>query len=330
MAATFSGRKCIIMEEKIIELLKKKRDYLSGEEISSQLRISRQALWRHIQSLKDLGYDIAAVPHLGYRLESSPDKLFDFEVKYGLNTKILGRKILYFDSLSSTMDMAAQLGMNGASEGTVILAEAQTKGRGRLGRAWFSPKRKGLYLSLILRPVILPTQASILTLLSAVSICEALKQTTGLVPQIKWPNDILINNKKLGGILTQIIAETDKINFVIIGIGINVNNDKKSLILGATSLREQKKERVNCTILLQEILRKLEANYLSLIKSGSNSIIDKWRQHNITLGRRVKVYCQNREIEGEAIDIDADGGLLVRKDSGLTEKVISGDVVHCR
>ena len=318
------------MEEKIIELLKKKRDYLSGEEISNQLKISRQALWKHIQSLKDIGYDIAAVPHLGYRLESSPDKLFDFEVRYGLNTRILGRKILYFDSLGSTMDMALQLGMNGASEGTVILAETQSKGRGRLGRTWFSPKRKGLYLSLILRPDILPTQASILTLLSAVSICEALKQTAGLDPQIKWPNDVLINNKKLGGILTQIIAETDKINFVIIGIGINVNNDRKTLISGTTSLREQKKEYVNRISLLQEILRKLEANYLNLIKRGSNSIVDKWRRHNITLGKRVKVYCQNRHIEGEALDIDADGGLLIRKDSGLTERVMSGDVVHCR
>ncbi|MCX5700574.1 MAG: biotin--[acetyl-CoA-carboxylase] ligase [Candidatus Omnitrophica bacterium] len=319
-----------MIDEKIIELLKREKDYISGEEISSHFKISRQALWKHIQELKDLGYNIAAVPHLGYRLESSPDRLFDFEVKNGLDTKVLGRKILYFDSLNSTMDMAMQLGIKGASEGTMILAEAQNKGRGRLGRIWSSPKYKGLYFSLILRPDLLPAQASILTFMAAISICEAVKEVAGIDAQIKWPNDILVHSKKLGGILTEISAETDKVNFVNIGIGINVNNDKKSLISGATSLREQKKEEVSRLELLQEILRRLEANYLLLAKKGSSIIIDKWRQNNLTLGRRVKVYCQSKHIEGEAVDIDKDGGLLIRKDSGLTQKVMTGDVVHCR
>lgn len=318
------------MEEKIIELLKKKGDYLSGEEIGNHLKVSRQALWKHIQVLKDLGYEIVAVPHLGYRLESSPDRLFDFEVKSGLNTRILGKKILYFDSLSSTMDMAMQLGMQGAVEGTVILAETQSKGRGRSGRVWSSPKYKGLYLSLILRPKILPAQAPIFTLLSAVSICEAVKEVSGIDVQIKWPNDILVHNKKLSGILTEISAEMDKVNFLSIGIGLNVNNDKKALISGATSLKELKDEEVSRVVLLREILHKLELNYLILEKKGSAVIIDKWRQHNITLGKRVKVYCQHKHIEAEAVDIDSDGGLLLRKDSGLIEKVMAGDVVHCR
>jgi len=318
------------MEEEIIELLRKKDDYVSGEEISSHFKISRQALWKHIQEIKDLGYDIVAVPHLGYRLESSPDRLFDFEVKNGLNTKILGKKIIYFESLSSTMDMAMQLGMQGVPEGTIVLAETQSKGRGRSGRIWFSPKYKGLYLSLILRPKMLPTQAPILTLLAAVSLCEAVKEVSGIDVQIKWPNDILVHNKKLAGILTEISAEMDQINFVSIGIGINVNNDKKTLISGSTSLREHKKEEFSRIVLLREILRRLEVNYLILEKKGSLLIIDKWRQHSITLGKRVKVYCQNKHIEGEAVDIDSDGGLLLRRDSGLTEKVMAGDVVHCR
>ena len=176
----------------------------------------------------------------------------------------------------------------------------------------------------------LPMQAPILTLLAAVSICDAIKNSIGVTSQIKWPNDILINNKKLCGILTQVVAETDKIDFVIISAGINVNNDKKSLISTATSLKEQKKEEVSRVSLLQEILRELEANYLLLEKKSAVQILEKWRQHNTTLGRRVKVYCQHKHTEGEALDIDTDGGLLLRKDNGITEKVMAGDVVHCR
>jgi len=318
------------MQDKILNLLKKKEGYISGEDISNHLNISRQALWKHIQELKDKGYDIEAVPHLGYHLVSSPDRLFEFEVYRGLNTKAFGRKIFYYDTLASTIDMAMDLGVKGAASGTLVLAEAQTKGKGRLGRDWFSPKYKGLYMSLILRPDMLPTQAPVLTLLAAVSICDALKSSTGVTSQIKWPNDILVNNKKVCGILTQVVAETDRIDFVVISAGINVNNDKKSLLASATSLKEQKKEEVNRVSLLQGVLQELEANYLFLEKKGSSQILEKWRHHNTTLGRRVKVYCQHEHIEGEALDIDTDGGLLIRKDNGINEKVMAGDVVHCR
>lgn len=318
-----------IMQEKILDFLKRKQDYVSGDQISHRLGISRQALWKHIQELKDMGYDIVAVPHLGYRLISIPDRLFPFEVTQGLDTKFIGKKIYYFDGVSSTMSVAMQLGIKGTPEGTLVLAEYQTKGRGRLGRAWFSPKYRGIYLSLILKPKTLPAQASMLTLLAAVSICEAIKEVIGLDAQIKWPNDILLYHKKLGGILTELNAEMDKVNFVIIGIGLNVNNDKKTLISGATSLREQKKENINRISLLQEILRKVETNYFLFQEKGTHPIIEKWREYNITLGKRVKIYCQKEHIEGQAIDIDIDGGLLVRKDSGVVERVVAGDVAHC-
>ncbi len=319
-----------MMQEKILDFLKRKPDYVSGDQISHRLGITRQALWKHIQILKDSGYDIVAVPHLGYKLISSPDRLVPFEVARELNTKFTGKKIHYFDTLSSTMDVAWQLGIKGSPEGTIVLAETQTKGRGRLGRNWFSPKYKGIYLSLILRPKILPSQMSLLTLMSAVSICEAIKEKTDLACQIKWPNDILIHHKKLGGILTELNAETDLSRFVVIGIGLNVNNDKKILPSGATSLREQKKEEINRLDLLQEILRKIEVNYLLFQKKGGEPIIGKWRDWSISLGRRVKVIFQKEHIEGQALDIDIDGGLLIRNDAGLTQKVMAGDVVHCR
>jgi len=318
------------MQEKILDFLKRKQDYVSGDQISHRLGITRQALWKHIQELKNLGYDIVAVPHLGYRLISSPDRLFPYEATQGLDTKFIGKKIYYFDGVPSTMNIAMQLGIKGAPEGTLVVAEYQTKGRGRLGRSWFSPKYKGIYLSLLLKPKILPIDAPILTLLAAVSICEAVKAITGLDTQIKWPNDILIHHKKLGGILTELSAEMDEINFVIIGIGLNVNNDKKTLVSGATSLREQKKENINRINLMQEILRRIETNYLSFQERGAHPLIEKWREHSITLGKRIKVYSHKEHIEGEAIDIDMDGGLLVRKDSGVIEKVMAGDVVHCR
>ncbi|MFA5096509.1 MAG: biotin--[acetyl-CoA-carboxylase] ligase [Candidatus Omnitrophota bacterium] len=318
------------MQDKILGFLNKKEGYVSGEDISAHLDISRQALWKHIQELKDKGYAIEAVPHLGYRLASSPDRLFGFEISRGLNTRILGRKVFYFDTLTSTIDKAMELGVKAACGGTLILAETQTKGKGRLGRNWFSPKYKGLYISLILRPDMLPAQAAILTLMAAVSICEAIKTVAGLDTRIKWPNDILINNKKLAGILTQVTGETDRMDFVVISAGINVNNDKKSLPAQATSLKEHRGEETSRVALLQEILRRMEGNYLALEKKGAAQVLEKWRRYNTTLGRRVRVYYRHRHIEGEALDIDTDGGLLVRKDNGIIEHIMAGDVMHCR
>ena len=318
------------MQNKILEFLKRKQEYVSGEDLSSHLKISRQALWKHIQALRDFGYEILAVPHLGYKLASLPDRLFSSEVERGLNTKLIGKKIYYFDHINSTMDMATGLGLKGAPEGTIILSEAQSQGRGRMGREWHSPKYKGIYLSLVLKPAILPNQAPILTLLSAVSICEAVKELTGLDVKIKWPNDIFIGNKKLCGILTELNAEMDQIRFIIIGIGLNINNDKKSLITGSTSLKEETDNTFSRVSILQEILRKIEANYFIFQKSGPKVIADKWRNYALTLGRRVKVAIQKDQIEGQAVDIDTDGSLLLRKDSGIVQKITAGDVVHCR
>ena len=292
--------------------------------------ISRQALWKHIQDLKEAGYDIVAVPHLGYRLVSSPDRLFAFEIRRELNTRILGKRIYYFDSLTSTMDAAMKLGMEGSPEGTLVVAESQTRGRGRLGRSWFSPKYKGIYFSLILKPRILPSRASTLTLLCAVSIAEAIKKTTDLDARIKWPNDIFLGSRKVGGILTELSAETDAVNCVVLGIGLNVNNDKKSLVPGSTSLREHKNETIDRVDLLREILETMEKHYLAFTKEGAGAILEKWREYNMTLGKRIRVDIRNERVEGEALDIDRDGGLLIRKDTGVTEKVMAGDVAHCR
>ncbi|MBN1914073.1 MAG: biotin--[acetyl-CoA-carboxylase] ligase [Candidatus Omnitrophica bacterium] len=317
------------MQEKILDSLRRKHDYVSGDMLSHRLGISRQALWKHIQALKDSGYEIVAVPHLGYQLLSVPDRLFPSEISCHLNTKAIAKKIHYFDSLSSTMDYAWQLGMKGEPEGSLVIAESQTKGRGRLGRSWLSPKYKGLYFSLLLRPEILPSQAPLLTLLAAVSVCEAVFEKAGLEAQIKWPNDILFERKKIGGILTELNAEMDAVRFVVIGAGINVNSDKKGLVPHASSLKEKKKEHLNRVELLQEILRVFEKNYFRFVKEGSDFITDKWRHYSFTLGKRVRIACRKKHFEGEAVDIDSDGGLLVRRDSGIIDKIMAGDVEHC-
>ncbi len=319
-----------MIEEKIIEFLKKKSGYVSGEDLSSHLKISRQALWKHIQNLRDLDYDIVAVPHLGYQLLALPDKLLSFEVAQGLHTRFIGRKIYYFESVSSTMDIAVKLGLDNAAAGSLVLAEAQTRGRGRLSRHWYSPKYKGIYLSLLLRPKFMLNEAPLLTLLSAVSICEAVKEITGLDCRIKWPNDIFLGNKKVGGILTELNAETDEMRFVVIGIGLNVNNEKDTLPVQATSLKEHLKKDINRIALLQEMLRRLENNYLLLEAKGGAPIIQKWRIFNLTLGKRIKVISHHRQVEGHAADIDKDGSLLVRRDSGVIEKITAGDVLHSR
>ncbi|HAJ57052.1 MAG TPA: biotin--[acetyl-CoA-carboxylase] ligase [Candidatus Omnitrophica bacterium] len=326
------------MQDKILEFLKKKEEYVSGDHISHRLGISRQALWKHIQELKDDGYDIIAVPHLGYRLISSPDRLYPFEIRSHLDTRFVGRQIHYFDIVSSTMNMAMELAMSGAPEGAIVVAETQTKGRGRLGRSWVSPKYKGIYVSLILRPNIPPSAAPLLTLLAGVSVCEAIKDFTGLDAQIKWPNDIFIHNKKAGGILTELNAEMDATRFVSMGIGLNVNHDKKIESLHATSLKEQKREDVSRVGLLQELLSRIETNYLLFCQpgrqagwqKGTSVIIEKWRNYSLTLGKRVRIAYQKTHLEGEAVDIDADGGLLIRTDTGTVEKVMSGDIIHCR
>lgn len=321
-----------MLNEEILYFLKKKSGYVSGEDISHDLGISRAAIWKHIQELRNLGYDITAVPHLGYSLLSSPDRLFAGEIKQGLKNKFIGKAIYYYESLPSTMDRAMDLAFKGAAEGTLVIAEGQTRGRGRLSRLWVSAKYKGIYFSLIIRPKILPQQAPVLTLISAVAICEALKQELGIEAQIKWPNDILLNNKKIGGILTELSAEMDIVHAIIVGVGINVNNEKKTLPYPATSLKEIIGEEVNRLSLLQGILSCFEERYLRFQKQGIERILDKWRHFSATLGRRVRLSVSRQKLGliGEAVDIDCDGSLLVRQDSGLIERVVAGDIVHCK
>lgn len=316
------------MQEKIIHSLKNNPDYLSGEEISRALKISRAGIWKHIEELRRQGYDIEAASNRGYRIRSSPDKLFPWEIKFNLGTKAFGQAVVYKATTESTMDEAFRLGLDGAAHGTLTCAESQTKGRGRMGRAWMSPPGKGIYASLILRPRTALSEVAQLTLVSAVGTCEAIRTVTGLNAQIKWPNDIFIDGKKVAGILTELNAEMDRVKFVIVGFGVNVNTAASQLPPEATSLKAEGQKEFSRVVVLQEILRSLEKWLEIFEERGFDSVRERWKELSWTLGKRVKFIEPGGEVVGSAFDLAPDGTLLLRKDSGEVVKKVSGDAIH--
>ena len=320
------------MRSQILNLLKQSgNDFLSGEDLAERLNVSRTAIWKHINALRDSGYDIESVPRSGYRLINSPDLLSAEEISTALSTKILGSTIKYFTSTDSTNNQAKKLAMQGATDGTIVISEEQLGGRGRLSRMFFSPKYKGIWFSVILRPKFLPQEAPKCTLLAAVAIAKAIDEATGIKVGIKWPNDILYNGKKLVGILTEMNAEMDCVNYIVIGMGINVNitsdempNDIKEI---ATSLKQIAKKDISRLKLLTSILNNLEELYLAVQERGFAPIFDEWRKYSITLNQHIKVIGVNdsETFEGVAVDIDNDGALLV-KINGQIKRVLAGDV----
>ena len=322
-----------MLDEKILSVLRNNTDsYISGEDLSGHSGISRAAIWKHIEKLREEGYDIEASPHLGYRLVSIPDSLIPGEIKHGLKAKIFGKEIISYKKVDSTNDVAYGLAENGIREGTVILAEEQARGKGRHGRTWTSPPKSGICLSCILRPEIAPNEIPRITLLAAVAVAKSIRRITGLNAMIKWPNDILINNKKVCGILTEMKAEQDSVDFIILGIGVNVNARASGLPKGASSLKEELRshEAVSRVELVKNILEGLESDYLLLKKEGFKPIVEEWKHLSAMLGSRIKVVLQNSAFEGQAHDIDDDGSLVVRLDSGVLRKVSSGDIVMAR
>jgi BirA family biotin operon repressor/biotin-[acetyl-CoA-carboxylase] ligase len=318
------------MQERIIQFLKESNGYISGEEISQRLKISRAAIWKHMQDLRGQGYEIAAVPHLGYQLVASPDKLFGYDIQSGLGTKIIGKKIIVLDAVSSTMDEAFRLGMENCPEGTLVAAESQSKGRGRLGRTWASPKGKGLYFSLVLRPNLPLNQLAQLTLMSGVALAQAIEEISKLKTAIKWPNDILIGNQKLAGILTELRAESDQVKFVVVGIGLNVNASSHQLIPGAVSLKTAAGHSFDRPQVFQAVLRSLEKWYLKILNREFDQVMEEWKKRSSTLKKRVRLTDPAGTIEGEAVDLDQDGALLIRKDNGIVVQKTAGDVFVLR
>ncbi len=318
------------MDERILAIFRERDESVSGEELSRLLGVSRSAIWKHIEKLRDVGYDIVAHPHRGYRLLHIPDKLLPAEIMWRLNTRFIGRRIYSYERVDSTMDIAYQLAEDNAPEGVVVFSEEQSLGRGRMGRNWVSLKGKGIYLSLILRPKIPLLEAPKITLLVAVGVAQAIRKISGLATLIKWPNDILISNKKVCGILTELSAELDRVNFLILGVGINVNTTKDTLPKEATSVKEELGRSVSRIDLTKEVLRQVEKYYSLFKQKRFASIVREWKDLSAILGSRIEVICQGKKIEGQAQDIDSHGALVVRLDSGFLEHIWAGDVLKVR
>jgi len=319
------------MKEKVLDfLLSQKGKYISGEEISQALAVSRTAVWKQIKQLRTEGYEIQSSSRLGYRLVSQPDLLLPQEIRQGLSTQWLGKEIHYYASLDSTNILAKKLAAQGAPEGALILAEEQTGGKGRLGRQWISPFAKGLWFSLILRPEITPTDAPKIVMLAAAALQETVASLTGLSVKIKWPNDLLLEQKKVAGILVEMSGEMDNINYLVVGIGINVNltleDFSPELRETATSLAIGLEKKVNRLDLLQALLAKFE-EYYSIFKAGNYAfLVAKWREASCTLGQLVRVTTIREVLEGRAIDFTDDGSLVLELEDGSFREIVAGDV----
>lgn len=318
------------MKEKILAMLKAHKDgCLSGEEISRKLHVSRTAVWKHIGALREEGYTVESQPRLGYRLLGVPDLLLPQEVREGLSTYLLGAKIHYLPTVDSTNRLARELAAAGELDGTVVLAEEQTAGRGRLGRSWNSPAG-GVWLSLLLRPRVVPQKAQLFTLLAAVAASEATETVAGVRCGIKWPNDLLLSGKKVAGILTEISAEMERVNFLILGLGINLNVPQGAFAPEvshqATSILAHTGRTVSRAAWVRAFLSIFEQDYLSAEVNGFTGILDRWRSYSVTLGQEIQLRVTGREtVEGAALDIDGDGGLIVLTAKGK-ETFVAGEV----
>ena len=319
------------MRKKIINFLKDNRgEFISGEKIANKFSISRTAVWKHIQTLRKNGYDILSRENAGYKLEQIPDLLLPEEVQTGLNTKIIGKNFSYYDTVDSTNRIAKELAAANAVNGTVVVAEQQFSGKGRLGRSFFSPKSKSILCSIILKPKFLPHEAAKCTLLTAVAVAKAMVRFD-LKPEIKWPNDILFDGRKVVGILTEISAEMSKVNYIIVGIGVNVNIDRdefpEELRDIAASLCEMKGDKISRVEFFRAMLEEFDKLYIESNEAGFENILNQWRKYNITLGKKIRVLPAGSDNEFSAIaeDIDSEGALIVKTDNGI-EKVYAGDV----
>lgn len=316
------------MKEQVLSILKTNKDYVSGQELSDRLSVSRTAIWKAINALKEQGYEIDSVRNRGYRLIACPDVLFSEEIKSLLTTKWLGRKILFFDETDSTNNEIKRIA-DYNKEGILAIAEHQSAGKGRRGRTWESPAGSGIWMSFLLRPCVTPDKASQITLIAALAAAEAIRKVTGLEAYIKWPNDIVVNNKKIVGILTEMSTQIDYINYVVVGIGINVNTEEfpKDISAYASSLKIEGGKNVSRSRIVAELLESFEKHYETFCTDGNLSgIKDEYESMLINRGKDVIIIEKDTQIVRKALGIDQSGELLVQDEYGNITAVFSGEV----
>ena len=309
-------------------------EYLSGQDLSDVLKISRVAIWKHIKKIKELGYKVETKQKLGYRLESNSEKLLPWEITDGLKTKKIGRHAYYFDSIDSTQNQALSMAFDKENDGAVIVAETQTGGKGRSGRRWESPKG-GIWISIILHPKFDIAVTTLFPLAVALALSNAIEKTLKIRPELKWPNDITIKGKKVAGILVDASLESNKISDLVVGVGINFDVDVKQIekslrdtpnFYGVTSLSQQGK-RIKPIMLVHSFLTELEKVYFLLNSGKIKKITRDWTKKSSTIGKKVKINMTKEKIKGTAVRIDDDGALVVFQNNQY-KRVIAGDIIH--
>lgn len=309
-------------------------EYLSGQDLSDVLKISRVAVWKHIKKIKELGYKIETKQKLGYRLEADSEKLLPWEVTEGLKTKFIGKQAYYFDSIDSTQNQALTMTFDKENNGAVIIAEKQTSGKGRSGRRWESPKG-GIWLSVILHPRFDIAMTTLFPLASALALSNAIENTLKIKSEVKWPNDITVKGKKVAGIIVDASLESNKIEDLVLGVGINFDVDVKQIekllkntpnFYGVASLSQHTKTDRPIE-LVHSFLTELEKIYFLLKAGDSKKIIREWTKKSSTIGKEVELNTENGKIKGKATKIEEDGALVVSEDKRI-RRVIAGDIIH--
>lgn len=317
------------MKSEILKMLRQTDGYLSGQQLCDQFRVSRTAVWKAINQLKEEGYEIEAVRNKGYRIAGCPDLISAGEIKSYLSTKWAGQNLQYYDETDSTNTRAKVFGENGGAHGTLVVAEQQNSGKGRRGRSWTSPAGSSIYMTILLRPDLEPSRAPMMTLVMAYSVAMALQEKEKIAAKIKWPNDLVLNKKKICGILTEMSAEIDYINYVVIGVGINVNTETfpEEIAATATSLRLETGESVKRAELIACVMQKFEEYYEKFCEAGDLSpIMDGYNEILVNMGREVRVLEPGNEYNACALGINEKGELIVEKEDGSRAAVFAGEV----
>ena len=316
------------MKSEILRLLKESDTYISGQQLCEQFQVSRTAIWKVIDQLKKEGYEIEAVRNKGYRLIDSPDVMSKAEIESLVDTKWAGKNVVYYDEIDSTNNRAKEAGDNGAAHGTLFVADMQVAGKGRRGRVWKSPSGSSIYMTILLYPDIPPVKAPQLTLLMAIAVAEGIQEVTGLETKIKWPNDIVVNGRKICGILTEMSAQIDYINYIVVGVGINVSNESfpEEVAATATSLYLLTGVRISRAKLAAKIMAEFEKYYAIYLETQDLSgVMNEYNCHLVNRGRSVRVLDPRKEYTGVAQGINQNGELLVQTEDG-TAHVSSGEV----
>jgi len=320
---------------KVLSFLKSHNsEYLSGQDLSDVLKISRVAVWKHIKKISSLGYKIESKQKLGYRLINNTKQLLPWEITDGLNTKLVGKRVYYFDTIDSTQNFAIKIASNPIEDGTVIISQKQTRGRGRFGRKWLSPQG-GIWLSIVLHPTFDISVTTLFPIAASLALANAIEKTFQIDSKLKWPNDVTIKGKKVAGMLVDVSIESNKIEYLVLGVGINFKVNPKQLekslkktenFYGITSLID-KNENQNPILLVQNFLYELE-NILELLKKEKRKIIIKnWTKKSSSIGKNITISTYGSKINGKAIKLDDDGALVIKNNKN-TQRILAGDLIH--